>query len=62
MKEVLKYLRANGKAGDGVRLAVLVLHDDAAREYAYGPALGLPDSKVGISMNNDWKSIFAFEK
>jgi hypothetical protein len=24
-----------------------VLHDDAAREYAYGPAQGLPDSKVG---------------
>ena len=24
-----------------------VLHDDASREYAYGPARGLPDSKVG---------------
>jgi hypothetical protein len=24
-----------------------VLHDDAAREYAYGPAAGLPDSKLG---------------
>ena len=24
-----------------------VLHDDAAREYAYGPARGLPDSKFG---------------
>jgi hypothetical protein len=24
-----------------------VLHDDQDREYAYGPALGLPDSKVG---------------
>jgi hypothetical protein len=35
------------RAGDGARLAVLVLHDDAAREYAYGPAQGLPDSKVG---------------
>ena len=23
------------------------LHDDATREYAYGPAQGLPDSKVG---------------
>ena len=22
-------------------------HDDATREYAYGPAEGLPDSKVG---------------
>jgi hypothetical protein len=26
---------------------MLVLHDDAHREYAYGPALGLPDTKVG---------------
>ena len=29
------------------RARTLVLHDDAAREYAYGPAQGLPDSKVG---------------
>ena len=67
------------KAGDGARLAMLVLHDDAVREYAYGPAQGLPDTKVGIfpqalydkaqkngwtiiSMKNDWKRIFAFEK
>jgi phosphoglycolate phosphatase-like HAD superfamily hydrolase len=34
-------------AGDGARLKVLVLHDDAEREYAYGPAQGLPDTKVG---------------
>ena len=34
-------------AGTGARLKMLVLHDDAAREYAYGPAQGLPDSKVG---------------
>jgi phosphoglycolate phosphatase-like HAD superfamily hydrolase len=34
-------------AGEGARLGMLVLHDDADREYAYGPALGLPDSKVG---------------
>ena len=34
-------------AGDGARLAMLVLHDDATREYAYGPAQGLPDTKVG---------------
>jgi phosphoglycolate phosphatase-like HAD superfamily hydrolase len=33
--------------GDGVRLKMLVLHDDPEREYAYGPAAGLPDSKVG---------------
>ena len=35
------------KAGDGARLSMLVLHDDAKREYAYGPAQGLPDTKVG---------------
>jgi hypothetical protein len=34
-------------AGDGMRLKMLVLHDDAKREYAYGPAQGLPDTKVG---------------
>jgi phosphoglycolate phosphatase-like HAD superfamily hydrolase len=34
-------------AGDGARLMMLVLHDDAEREYAYGPAKGLPASKVG---------------
>lgn len=34
-------------AGDGARLMMLVLHDDANREYAYGPAQGLPNSKVG---------------
>jgi phosphoglycolate phosphatase-like HAD superfamily hydrolase len=34
-------------AGDGARLKMLVLHDDAEREYAYGPADSLPDTKVG---------------
>ena len=34
-------------AGEGLRLKMLVLHDDAKREYAYGPAEGLPDTKVG---------------
>jgi phosphoglycolate phosphatase-like HAD superfamily hydrolase len=42
-RQMLEYT----KAGDGARLAVLVLHDDAAREYAYGPARGLPATKVG---------------
>ena len=42
-REMLEYT----KAGEGARLAMLVLHDDAKREYAYGPAAGLPDSKVG---------------
>ncbi len=74
-RQMLEYT----KAGDGSRLAMLVLHDDARREYAYGPALGLPDTKVGpftqdlydearkqgwivISMKNDWRRIFAFER
>ena len=35
------------KSGDGKRLSMLVMHDDAAREYAYGPATGLPETKVG---------------
>jgi phosphoglycolate phosphatase-like HAD superfamily hydrolase len=35
------------EAGEGLRLKMLVLHDDAEREYAYGPAEGLPDTKVG---------------
>ncbi len=42
-QEMLEYT----KAGDGARLAMLVLHDDGTREYAYGPALGLKDTKVG---------------
>ena len=42
-KQMLEYTGA----GDGARLSVLVLHDDATREYAYGPAQGLPDTKVG---------------
>jgi phosphoglycolate phosphatase-like HAD superfamily hydrolase len=34
-------------AGDRARLMMLVLHNDAQREYAYGPAQGLPDTKIG---------------
>ena len=34
-------------AGKGAHLMMLVFHDDAEREYAYGPAGGLPDTKVG---------------
>ena len=34
-------------AGSGARLGMLVLHDDGVREYAYGPAQGLPNSKIG---------------
>jgi phosphoglycolate phosphatase-like HAD superfamily hydrolase len=74
-REMLEYTQAGG----GESLEMLVLHDDAQREYAYGPAQGLPDTKVGafsqalydeakakgwivISMKNDWKQIFAWEK
>ena len=42
-RQMLEYT----KVGDGARLAMIVLHDDAEREYAYGPAQGLPDTKVG---------------
>jgi phosphoglycolate phosphatase-like HAD superfamily hydrolase len=41
--EMLEYTGA----GNGRRLMMLVLHDDAEREYAYGPAQGLADTKVG---------------
>ncbi len=34
-------------AGDRARLKMLVYHDDAEREYAYGPAGGLQDTHVG---------------
>jgi len=42
-REMLEYTGA----GAGARLRMLVLHDDATREYAYGPAQRLPDTKVG---------------
>ncbi|PQO46007.1 HAD family hydrolase [Blastopirellula marina] len=34
-------------AGEGLSLKMLVFHNDAEREYAYGPADGLPDTKFG---------------
>jgi phosphoglycolate phosphatase-like HAD superfamily hydrolase len=42
-QEMLEY----NQAGSGAHFELLVLHDDATREYAYGPALGLPDVKLG---------------
>jgi len=42
-REMLEWTAASG----GARLLALVLHDDAKREYAYGPANGLPDTKFG---------------
>jgi hypothetical protein len=43
-QQMLEYTQASG----GPSLEMLVLHDDAQREYAYGPVQGLPDSKVGV--------------
>jgi hypothetical protein len=42
-RQMLEYTTA----GAGTRLAMLVLHDDGDREYAYGPAGGLPAAHVG---------------
>ena len=42
-QQMLEYTQA----GSGATLMMMVLHDDADREYAYGPANGLPDTKVG---------------
>ena len=42
-RQMLEYTTAVA----GERLGMLVLHDDGEREYAYGPAGGLPDTKVG---------------
>jgi phosphoglycolate phosphatase-like HAD superfamily hydrolase len=42
-RQMLEYT----KAGDGARLAMIVMHDDGKREYAYGPAQGLPATTVG---------------
>jgi hypothetical protein len=60
-------------SGPGKRLAVLVHHTDADREFAYDK-----DSKVGhldkaltkaesehwtvVDMKNDWKQVFGFQK
>ena len=74
-QQMLEYTQA----GSGATLEMIVLHDDAQREYAYGPATGLPNTDVGtftqalydegktrgwfvISMKNDWKRIFAWER
>lgn len=42
-RQMLEY----SKAGNGQSLCMLVLHDDAAREYSYGPAQGLPGTRIG---------------
>jgi hypothetical protein len=43
-QQMLEY----AQSGSGARFELLVLHDDAAREFAYGPARGLPDVKYGF--------------
>jgi hypothetical protein len=69
-QQMLEWTQGSG----GARLMMLVHHDDAAREFAYGP-----DTKIGtfsdalmaeakkekwtvISMKKDWKYIFSFDK
>jgi hypothetical protein len=42
-QQMLEYTQG----GRGARFELLVLHDDAAREFAYGPARGLPDVALG---------------
>jgi hypothetical protein len=43
-QQMLEYTHS----GSGARFELLVLHDDAKREFAYGPARGLPDVKYGF--------------
>ena len=42
-QQMLEY----AQGGSGARFGLLVLHDDAVREFPYGPARGLPDVKLG---------------
>ncbi len=69
-QQMLEYTQG----GPGARLMMLVHHDDAVREFAYGAeshigtfsdALMAEARKAGwtvIGMKDDWKTIFAFEK
>ena len=69
-REMLEWTQAGGAA----RLMMLVRHDDAEREWAYGPEsktgtfsddLASEAKKSGwvtISIKGDWKTVFAFEK
>lgn len=57
-QQMLEYAQGSRGASFGL----LVLHDDASREFAYGPARGLPDVKYGfftpaldeLSKKNGW--------
>jgi phosphoglycolate phosphatase-like HAD superfamily hydrolase len=42
-QQMLEYTQG----GSGTRFELLVMHDDARREFIYGPARGLPDVKYG---------------
>lgn len=42
-QQMLEY----AQGGSGTRFELLVLHDDAKREFAYGPTRGLPDVQYG---------------
>jgi phosphoglycolate phosphatase-like HAD superfamily hydrolase len=69
-QQMLEYTQG----GEGQHLLMLVHHDDPVREYAYGPdskvgtfsdALMSEATARGwtvVSMKNDWKRIFSFEK
>jgi phosphoserine phosphatase len=69
-RQMLEYTQG----GDGARLMMLVHHDDERREYAYGAkskigtfsdALMAEAKKqkwVVVSMKEDWKRVFPFEK
>ena len=72
-QQMLEY----NKAGDGARLSLLVLHDDATRSTPTGRLKGFPTRRLAhsrrrsmtrqrdgwtvISMKDDRKKIFAFE-
>jgi hypothetical protein len=46
---MLEYVKARA----GARLSAAVLHEDDKREYAYGPAQGLPDMLVEPGHQHD---------
>jgi hypothetical protein len=60
-QQMLEYTQG----GSGKRFELLVLHDDGVREFAYGPARGLPDVKYGyftpaledLAKRNGWSVV-----
>ena len=51
-QQMLEY----AQGGSGARFGLLVLHDDASREFAYGPARGLPGCGSTASSRASLKS------